>query len=151
MEAKLLELGQVEGIVAGQFGEVSEATHALLAALATSRVCIAGVTRGKRGHMRSEKGERAVAISSLRRRLGVVTVCCQASSLLGRLETLGPGAAAAVGRRQQAADLERGWRRESQAHQLATIHCWTFSTLRATTGGNGPQELALLKTAANAI
>ena len=98
MEAKLLELGQVEGIVAGQFGEVSEATHALLAALATSRVCIAGVTRGKRGHMRSEKGERAVAISSLRRRLGVVTVRCQASSLLGRLETLGPGAAAAVGR-----------------------------------------------------
>ena len=49
VEAKLLELGHVEGIVAGQFGEVSEATHALLAALATSRVRIAGVSRGKRG------------------------------------------------------------------------------------------------------
>ena len=74
--------------------------------------------------MRSEEGERAVAISSLRRRLGVMTVRCQASSLLGRLETLGPGGAAAVGRRQQAGDLERRWRRESRAHQLATIHSW---------------------------
>ena len=124
VEAKLLELGHVEGLVAGQFGEVSEATHALLAILATSRVRIAGVSRGKRKHMRSEEGERAVAISSLRRRLGVMTVRCQASSLLGRLETLGPGGAAAVGRRQQAGDLERRWRRESQAHQLATIHSW---------------------------
>ena len=87
VEAKLLELGHVEGLVAGQFGEVSEATHALLAILATSRVRIAGVSRGKRKHMRSEEGERAVAISSLRRRLGVMTVRCQASSLLGRLET----------------------------------------------------------------
>ena len=113
VEAKLLELGQVEGVVAGQFGEVSEATHALLAALATSRVRIAGVTRGRRGRMRSEEGERAVAISSLRRRLGVMTVRCQASSLLGRLETLGPGGAAAAGRRQQAGELERRWRRES--------------------------------------
>ena len=124
VEAKLLELGHVEGLVAGQFGEVSEATHALLAILATSRVRIAGVSRGKRKHMRSEEGERAVAISSLRRRLGVMTVRCQASSLLGRLETLGPGGAAAVGRRQQAGDLERRWRRESQSHQLATIHSW---------------------------
>ena len=55
--------------------------------------------------MRSEEGERAVAISSLRWRLGVMTVRCQASSLLGRLETLGPGGAAAVGRRQQAGDI----------------------------------------------
>ena len=75
-------------------------------------------------HMRSEEGERAVAISSLRRRLGVMTVRCQASSLLGRLETLGPGGAAAAGRRQQAADLEWRWRKESQAHQLATIYSW---------------------------
>ena len=103
---------------------MSEATHALLAALATSRVRIAGVTRGRRGRMRSEEGERAVAISSLRRRLGVMTVRCQASSLLGRLETLGSGGAAAAGRRQQAGELERRWRRESEAHQLATIHSW---------------------------
>ena len=61
------------------------------------RVALAGVIRGKRGHMRSEEGERAMAISALRRRLGVMIVRCQASSLLGRLETLGPGGDAGAG------------------------------------------------------
>ena len=55
------------------------------------RVALAGVIRGKRGHMRSEEGDRAMAISALRRRLGVMIVRCQASSLLGRLETMGSG------------------------------------------------------------
>ena len=53
--------------------------------------------------MRTEEGERSLAISGLRRRLGVLTVKCQAHSLLGRLEVLGPGATAAAGRRWQAA------------------------------------------------
>ena len=57
---------------------------------------VAGVTRGKRGYWKTEEGERAVAISSLRRRLSVMAVKCQASSLLGRLETLGPGGTAAL-------------------------------------------------------
>ena len=85
------------------------------------RFCITGyycVTRMTR-MTRSEDGERAVAISALRRRLGVLTVKCQCISLLGRLEVLGPGTAAAAGRRWQAADLERRWRREEQAHSLA--------------------------------
>ena len=90
-ERKLLQLGEVRGVVAGNWGEVSEATHALLAHLATSRVRVAGPTRGKKGLMRSEEAERATAISSLRRRLGVATVRAQCHSLLGRLETLGPG------------------------------------------------------------
>ena len=74
--------------------------------------------------MRTEEGERSLAISALRRRLGVLTVRCQAHSLLGRLETLGPGAAAAAGRRCQAAELERCWRREERAHSLATAQAW---------------------------
>ena len=37
VERKLVELGEVRGIVAGNFGEVSEDTHALVAALATCR------------------------------------------------------------------------------------------------------------------
>ena len=44
-----MSLGEVKGVVAGQFGEVSEDTHALIAAFATSRVRVAGVTRGRRG------------------------------------------------------------------------------------------------------
>ena len=37
-----------------------------------------------------------------------------------RLESLGPGGAAARGRRSQALELDRRWRREEQAHRLAT-------------------------------
>ena len=80
---------------------------------------MAGPTRGKRGLMRSEEAERAIAISSLRRRLGVATVRAQCHSLLGRLETLGPGTAAASNRRWQAAEEERRWRREEAAYTLA--------------------------------
>jgi hypothetical protein len=121
VERKLVELGEVRGIVAGNFGEVSQDTHSLMASLATSRVRVAGPSRGRRGHMRSEEGERAMAISALRRRLGVLTVRCQALSLLGRLEVLGPGTAAAAGRRWHAGELERCWRREQQAQTLARM------------------------------
>ena len=93
----------------------------MVAALATCRVRVAGVTRGKKGIMRTEEGERSLAISGLRRRLGVLTVKCQAHSLLGRLEVLGPGTAAAAGRRWQAAELER---KEERAHSLATAQGW---------------------------
>ena len=40
-ERKLIELGEVRGLVAGNFGEVCETWHALLAALATIRVRVA--------------------------------------------------------------------------------------------------------------
>ena len=59
-------------------------------------------------------------ISSLRRRLSVMAVKCQASSLLGRLETLGPGGTAALRRRQQAAGIERAWQEENRAQLQAT-------------------------------
>ena len=119
VEQKLLQLGEVRGIVTGAWGEVSEPTHALLAHLANSRVRIALPTRSRRGLLRSEDAERALAISSLRRRLGVATVKAQSLSLLGRLECLGIGGAAAAGRRLQAQLQERNWRRQDQAYALA--------------------------------
>jgi hypothetical protein len=124
VESKLVELGEVQGLVCGNFGEVSEPTHALIDAMATSRVRIARPTRGKRGVMRSEDAERSVAVSSIRRKLGVATVKAQAFSLLGRLETMGPGTAAAAGRRRQAGELERQWLREEQANALASRQGW---------------------------
>ena len=128
-ERKLIELGEVRGLVAGNFGEVCETWHALLAALATSRVRVAGVKYGRRGMLRSEEAERAVAISHLRVQLGVATVRAQCTSLLGRLEVLGPGTAAAAGRRQQAAHLESEWRRAQSASELARRQGWsTFRT-----------------------
>ena len=62
-----------------------------------------------------------MANSSLRRRLSVMAVKCQASSLLGRLEMLGPGGTAALSRRQQATQLERTWQAESRAQLQADI------------------------------
>ena len=46
VERKLVELGEVRGVVAGNFVEVSEDTHTLVAALATCRVRVAGGSRG---------------------------------------------------------------------------------------------------------
>ena len=120
VEEKLGSLGEVRGVVAGQWGEVSQAVHYLLDDMANSRVRVAGPSMGRRGLLRSEAAERAMVISGLRRRVGVMAVRCQASSLLGRLESLGPGGAAARGRRSQALELDRRWRREEQAHSLAT-------------------------------
>ena len=105
VEAKLVAMGEVRGLVAGNFGEVSTDTHTLVAAMANSRVRVAGPSRGRRGRMRGEEAERAIAVTAIRRKLGVMTVRCQASSLLGRLEALGPGGAAAAGRRWQATEL----------------------------------------------
>ena len=125
VERKLVELGEVRGVVAGAFGEVSEATHALITHLGTSRVRTAGVKRGRRRLLRSEDAERSLAISSLRRRVSVAAVRGQTFTLLGWLETLGPGTTAAVGRRQQAKELEKRWRREEAAHALARRQGWS--------------------------
>jgi hypothetical protein len=65
-----------------------------------------------------------MVVSGLRRRLGVMAVRCQASSLLGRLETLGPGGTAALGRRRQAAGLARMWQKETMANDLAARQGW---------------------------
>ena len=59
--------------------------------------------------MRSEEAELAITTSFLRRTLSLVGVRAQARLLLGRLEVIGPGAAAAAGRRNLALQLERTW------------------------------------------
>ena len=123
-EQRLTDLGSCRGLVAGNFGEVSDHWHQLLTALATNRVQVAGVQRGRRGLLRSEDAERAVATSILRKRLGVATVKAQTMSMLGRLEVLGPGAGAARGRRRQAAQLEHRWGQEQRAADLAQRQGW---------------------------
>ena len=66
VEQKLISLGEVQGIVCGNFGELNEAGHSLVSVMATSRVRVAGPSRGRRGLLRGEDGERAIAISSIR-------------------------------------------------------------------------------------
>ena len=55
----------------------------------------------------------------LRWTLGVGAIKTQCLSLLGRVEGLGPGAAAAHHRRKEATTLERQWRLEPLAHILS--------------------------------
>ena len=122
VESKLLSFGQVKGLVFGNFGETSEATHKLLDTIATSRVRVAlpqSAAGGRRGDSRSEEGEKAVAVSYIRRRVSVAAVKGQCLSLLGRLEVLGPGCAAAAGRRKWAQVQEQRWRRDRQAMLLS--------------------------------
>ena len=79
--------------------------------------------------MRSEQAEQSVAVlstASTRRRLGVAAVKEQAFSLLGCLETLGPGTAVTAGRKNQAMQLERKWRLEERSTALATRRGWNI-------------------------
>ena len=119
VESKLLSFGHVQGLVFGNFGEVSEATHKLLDAMATSRVRVAVPQTGRKGAKRSEDGEKALAVSHIRRRVSVAAVKAQGHTLLGRLEVIGPGTAAAAGRRREAQVQEQRWRRARQAMLLS--------------------------------
>ena len=72
----------VQGMVFGSFGEASEAVHDLVENIATSRVRVAGPQKGKRGKTRSEEGEKAMAVSFVRRTLSLAAVRAQSHSLL---------------------------------------------------------------------
>ena len=120
VERKLLTFPQVEGLVFGNWGEVSESTHQLVEALATSRAQIGEPqARSRRGTTLTEQGIKSMAVGYIRRKLGVAAVKAQCHSLLGRLDGLGPGATTAQGRRRRAEDQERMWARERKAHILS--------------------------------
>ena len=116
VETKLARLGEVKGVVVGAFGEASEELHTLIHHLAISRVREAGPQKGRRG---TQEAELALTTSLLRRALSVVGVRAQARLLLGRLEVIGPGAAAAAGRRNNALNQERIWASQRRAELLS--------------------------------
>ena len=97
VELKLGSPGRVHGIVVGAFGEASDDLHSLLHHLAVTRVRYAGPQVGRRGQVRTEEAEIALITAFLRKSLSVCTVRGQARLLLGRLEVIGPGAAASRG------------------------------------------------------
>ena len=103
----------------GNWGEVSEDNHSLVDALATSRARAAEPQAGSRGRNLTEEGVKSLAVGFIRRRLGVATVRPQCLTLLGRLESMGPAAVLAAGRRRRALDQERAWARERRADAFA--------------------------------
>ena len=121
VELKLGSLGRVHGIVVGAFGEGSDDLHSLLHHRAVSRVRYAGPQVGRRGQLRTEEAEIALTTSFLRKSLSVCGVRSQARLLLGRLDVLGPGAAAAALRRNHALQLERRWAQQRRADALSSV------------------------------
>ena len=120
VERKLNSYPKVEGIVFGNWGEASQATHQLVEELASSRARVADPqARGRRGQILSEEGVKSLAVGYIRRKLGIASVRAQCHSLLGRLDGLGPGATAAAGRRRMAEEQERLWGRERRAYNLS--------------------------------
>ena len=119
VETKLSTMGEVRGIVVGAFAEASEATHDLIHHMAVSRARVAGPQLGKRGQLRSEQAEIAIATAFIRRSLSLCGVRGQTLSLLGRLEALGPGTVAAARRRSAALQLEWRWGGLRRAHALS--------------------------------
>ena len=71
--------------------------------------------------MRTQEAELAITTSFLRRTLSLVGVRAQARLLLGRLEVIGPGAAAAADRRNLALQMERTWVNQRGADPLCRI------------------------------
>ena len=102
-------MGHVEGVVFGAFGEVSQATHSLIHHLAISRVKVLGPQRGRRGQPKADHAKVALVAAFFSRTLSVAGVKAQAFSLLGRLEGLGEGLAAAARRRSFALQQEWMW------------------------------------------
>ena len=83
------------------------------------RVALPQAAAARRGDSRSEEGEKAVAVTYIRRKVSVAAVKGQCLSLLGRLEVLGPGTAAAAVRRRWAQVKEQRWRKDRQAMLLS--------------------------------
>ena len=88
------------GVVAGNFGEVSEATHLLLAHLGTCRVRVAGGVSGRRGVFWAQGP--------------------------GSLPPWPAGCPGSRRRRRNAAEVERRWRQEEQAAALARRYGRSF-------------------------
>ena len=121
VETKLTTLGKVHGIVVGAFGEASDDLHSLIHHLAASRVQYAGPQKGRRGQLRSVEAEITLSTSFLRKTLSVCAVRGQARVLLGRLDVMGPGAAATAMRRNNALLLERRWAQQRRADCFSNI------------------------------
>ena len=119
VERKLLSFPKVKGLNFGAWGEASEAVQSLVYTLADSKAQVAVPQSKRKGGLLCEEGVRALVVGFIRRRLSVCAVQAQCHSLLGRLEVLGPGLAAAAGCRQSAANQEQMGRRERAAQQLA--------------------------------
>ena len=110
VERKLLEYGEVKGLVVGAFGEVSEGLNDLVQTLALSRIRTVGLQKGRE----YDKGEMGVQVGRIRKILSVAAVKSQAGCLLSRLGCVGEGCVEAGRRRAKVVRWERRWQKEME-------------------------------------
>ena len=111
VQRKLMDFGQVRGLVFGAFGEASEGVHELVHHLANSRLKAEGLQQGRE----TAKGELGVLVGQVSRLLSFASVRAQAECLLSKLRQAGGGLGAANKRRGNAAREEMRWARKREA------------------------------------
>ena len=117
MEQRLKSFGDLLCLVAGQYGEVSQHYHDLLAKLAKTKAAHISQTQG-RALSNSEQG---LLLHQLRRRLSVTIIRAQSSCLLSRIGHFQPGAKEAAKRRAFAKQREDQLNQDQRAHFQAHI------------------------------
>ena len=118
VERRLLTYGRVKGWCFGAWSEASEEVHELVQRVAVARLEIANLQPEHRQVVKSREAELSGLVSFVRRQLSFTAAQQQAKLLLDRLQLLGPGAAEAAARRDQAVRIEAGARRERQAQAV---------------------------------
>ena len=117
LEQRLKSFGDLQCLVAGQYGEVSQHYHDLLAKLAKAKAAHISQTEGR--HL--SNSERGLLLHQLRRRLSVSIIRAQSSCLLSRVGHFHPGAKEAAKRRAFAKQREEQLCQDRRAHFQAHI------------------------------
>ena len=95
LEQRLKGFGDLICLVAGQYGEVSQHFHDLLAKLSKAKASHIGQMEGRQ----LSESERDLLLQKMRRRLSVTIIRAQSACLLSRLGHFSPGAKEAAKRR----------------------------------------------------
>ena len=117
VENKLLQYGDLQGLVVGAFGEGSEDLHSLVQVIAESRVASLGLARGREG----TEIELGIVMGQARRMLSTTCVRAQAQCLLARMSQVGEGVAQAAKRRRWVAAEEERMRKERMAQWIGRV------------------------------
>ena len=117
VETKLLQYGELQGLVVGAFGEGSEDLHSLVQIIAESKVNSMGLARGREG----TEAEMGKVVGQVRRMLSTASVRAQAQCLLTRMSSVGEGVGQIAKRRQWAAAQEERMRKEREAQWIGRV------------------------------
>ena len=117
VERKLMQFGEVIGLVVGAFGEGSEDVHMLIQQMAENRAAAMGLRQGRE----ATEAEIGKLVGQIRRSMSTTFVRAQAQCLLSRMNCVGKGYAEAMKRRNWASREEEKMKCERQAQWLGRV------------------------------